>query len=178
MVVAISECSKGADSLATRSIAAGVSKFAQGAMAAIEEKYRPATDGSRPANVSADQFKQDPTVGKLQIERFNDVYKYYDAEIVQERGRGDRYAICYTLSKTPPNAEVESIEEWYTVYQENVWVNGEIIWRGRTIPRANVVPVPARRGDYLDLDGDRVFAEPYYYSPPSTASETERNRTR
>jgi hypothetical protein len=84
----------------------------------------------------------------------------------------------YTLSKTPPNAEVESIEEWYTVYQENVWVNGEIIWRGRTIPRANVVPVPARRGDYLDLDGDRVFAEPYYYSPPSTASETERNRTR
>jgi hypothetical protein len=84
-------------------------------MAAIEEKYRPATDGSRPANVSADQFKQDPTVGKLQIERFNDVYKYYDAEIAQERGRGDRYAICYTLSKTPPNAEVESIEEWYTV---------------------------------------------------------------
>ena len=102
----------GADSLATRSIAAGVSKFAQGAMAAIEEKYRPATDGSRPANVSADQFKQDPTVGKPQIERFNDVYKYYDAEIAQERGRGDRYAICYTLSKTPPNAEVESIEEW------------------------------------------------------------------
>ena len=61
-------------------------------MAPIEKKYRPATDGSRPANVSADQFKQDPTVGKLQIECFNDVYKYYDAEIVQERGRGDRYA--------------------------------------------------------------------------------------
>lgn len=91
-------------------------------------------------------------------------------------------ALHNTFKERAPALYEQSVQlrlaEWYTVYQENVWVNGEIIWRGRTIPRANVVPVPARRGDYLDLDGDRVFAEPYYYSPPSTASETERNRTR
>jgi hypothetical protein len=44
-------------------------------MAAVEEKYRPATDGARPPNVSDEQFEKDPTLGKQQIERFNDVYK-------------------------------------------------------------------------------------------------------
>jgi hypothetical protein len=88
---------------------------------------------------------------------------------------GNRYAIGYTLSRTPPNAEVESIEEWFSVFRRDVLDDGEIISRGRTIPRSKVILVPMQRGDYLDLHGDRVFAEPYYYSPPSTASAAEQS---
>jgi hypothetical protein len=68
----------------TRRIEAGISKFAAGAMTALEAKYQPATDGVPPPNVRDEQFAKDPTLGKQQIERFNDVYKYYDAEIVKE----------------------------------------------------------------------------------------------
>jgi hypothetical protein len=135
-------------------------------MVAIEEKYRPATDGSRLANVSADQFKQDPTVGKLQIERFNDVYKYYDAEIVQERGRGHRYAICYTLSK-----RTRFTRRTYGPMARSY--GADELFHEQTSFRLLL-----EEGNILDHDGDRVFAEPYYYSPPSTASETERNRAR
>jgi GYF domain 2 len=167
----------GADGYLTKKISAGVAKFAEGSMAAMEEKYQPATDGSHPSGVSDQQFKEDPTAGKKQIERFDDVYKYYDAELIQPRAMGNRYAIGYTLSRTPPNAEVDSIEEFFSVFQRDVLDSGEIISRGQTIPRAKVVPVPPHRGDYLDLHGDRVFGEPYYYSPPSTASDAERNGT-
>jgi hypothetical protein len=59
----------------------------------------------------------------------------------------NRYASGYTLSRTPPNAKVESIEEWYTVFKRDMWDDGAIISRGRTIPRAKVIPIPALRGD-------------------------------
>ena len=55
---------------------------------------------------------------------------------------GNRYAIGYTLSRTPPNAEVASIEEWFSVFRHDVLDDGEIISRGRTIPRSKVIPVP------------------------------------
>jgi hypothetical protein len=165
----------GPNGFLAKGIAAGISKFAEGSMAAVRAKYQPATDGSHPANVSDEQFKSDPTVGKKEIERFSDVYKYYDAELIQGRAMGNRYAIGYTLSRTPPNAEVESIEEWFSVFRHDVLDDGEIISRGRTIPRSKVIPVPLQRGDYLDLHGDRIFAEPYYYSPPSTASTAEQS---
>jgi hypothetical protein len=72
----------------------------------------------------------------------DDVYKYYDAELIQGRAMGNRYAIGYTLSRTPPNAEVASIEEWFSVFRRDVLDDGEIISRGRTIPRSKVIPVP------------------------------------
>jgi hypothetical protein len=166
----------GTESFVAKRVETGISKFASGAMAALEAKYRPKTDGILPPNVSEEQFAKDPTIGKQQIVRFNDVYKYYDAEIITKHPGWNRYASGYTLSRTPPNAEAESIEEWYTIFKGDVWDNGEIISRGRTIPRAKVVPVPAVRGEYLDLHGDRVFGEAFYYSPPSTASAAEQRK--
>lgn len=142
-------------------------------MAALEKKYRPANDGVCPPNVSEEQFAKDPTIGKKQIMRFGDVYAYYNAEIIRKHSGGSRYATGYTLSSTPPNAEVKSIEEWCTIYKADVWHNGEDISEGRTIPRANVVPVPLIRGENINLHGNRVIGEAFYYSPPSTASVAE-----
>ena len=157
----------------TKRIEAGIKKFAGGAMAALEKKYKSANDGVRPPNVSEEEFAKDPTIGKKQIMRFGEMYAYYDAEIIRKHSGGSRYATGYTLSPTPPNAEVESIDEWCTFYKADVWQNGEDISKGRTIPRANVVPVPLIRGEYINLHGNRVFGEAFYYSPPSTASVGE-----
>jgi hypothetical protein len=163
----------GPEHAVTKGIEAGIKKFAGGAMAALEKKYRPANDGVRPPNVSEEQFAKDPTIAKKQIMRFGEMYAYYDAEIIRKHSGGNRYATGYTLSPTPPNAEVESIDEWCTFYQADVWHHGEDISEGRSIPRANVVPVPLIRGENINLHGNRVFGEAFYYSPPSTASVAE-----
>jgi hypothetical protein len=54
----------GAENSVIKSIEAGITKFAGGAMTALEKKYRPANDGVRPPNVSEEQFANDPTIGK------------------------------------------------------------------------------------------------------------------
>jgi hypothetical protein len=149
----------GAENSVIKRIEAGIAKFAGGAMAALEKKYRPANDGVRPPNVSEEQFAKDPTIGKKQIMRFGDVYAYYDAEIITKHSGGNRYAGGYTLSRTPPDAEVESIEEWCTMYKADVWHNGEVVSEGRIIPRAKVVPVPLIRGEYVNIHGNRFLAK-------------------
>jgi hypothetical protein len=130
----------------------------------------PHTDNKRPTGVTEEQFQKNPTLGKIEIAKFGNVFKYYDRKFLTTYTRGyPREPFGYSFSKTPPNDEVMYIDEIYTLYQTNGLDTGTIISRGRQIPREEVEPVPCHFGDYYGDDG----CEAFYYSPPSTASTTE-----
>ena len=130
---------------------------------------QPSTDKKRPEGVTEEQFEKDPTFGKLQIAKFGNVYKYYDT-VFNGMHAWDKYPIHgFTLSKTPPDADVKVIKEIYTTHQVTVLSTPEIVSRDREIPRDHVIPLPYQLGDYYGSD----VGETYYYSPPATASRYE-----
>jgi hypothetical protein len=120
------------------------------------------TDGIRPEGVSQEAFERNPTAGKVSIEKCGSIYRY--------RYRNRRYG--YTLSRTPPQAEVDTIDEGGT------WgVGGRQLSRGRRIRREKAMPVSGI-GNYILIGGEKIFCSDFYYTPPSTASAAEQRLAR
>jgi hypothetical protein len=127
------------------------------------------TDNKRPQGVTEQQFKKDPTFGKLQIAKFLNVYKYYDTVFMQKYTWDKNPIHGYTFSKTPPDENVKTIQEIYTAYQDWALTTPQIVSQNREIPRENVIPLPYKNGDHYG----QYEGEAYYYSPPASASRYE-----
>lgn len=122
--------------------------------------------------------------GALGIEECNGEFRYIDEEFLRRNHCfGTRLApnnpLGYTVSRTPPDADVESIEELYTVCIGPGPPAFNIISRGRKIPRDKVVPKSYTPGNYVKTpNGDRIRCSSYSYDPPATASRWELDEAR
>jgi hypothetical protein len=134
----------------------------------------PRTDNQRPQGVTEEQFKKDPTFGKLQIAKFGSVYKYYDTVFMQKYlWQPDPNKGC-TFSKTAPDDDVKTIREIFTTYRATTISSFEVVSRNREIPRKNLIPVADLNGDGVPILTDsNTTGEAYYYSPPASASPYE-----
>ena len=120
-----------------------------------------------------ERAKERASVANLEIGKINDLFAYYDTEFMRKYTPRRGGFNGYTRSKTPPDAEVETIEEQVTFYTPLQLDERREISHGRKIPRSQVIPIPARHVRYLELSSARTSLKSYYYIPPSTASKAE-----
>ncbi len=113
------------------------------------------------------------------IEFCGGLYRYIDLEFMKARPAkgciGTRWprageALGWTYSVTPPDANVEFIEEHTTVCFSAGPEVERIVSRGRKIPRYRVTGKPHVWGNYVQSsDGRRDNCESVSYNPPATS---------
>jgi hypothetical protein len=113
------------------------------------------------------------------IEYCGGLYRYIDIEFMKVRPTegciGTRWprageALGWTYSATPPDANVEFIEEHATLCFSVGPEVERIVSRGRKVPRYRVTGKPHEWGNYVrSSDGRKEGCEAVEYNPPATA---------
>ncbi len=115
-----------------------------------------------------------------EIEMCDGLYRYVNLEFMRPRASKGCFAmgglsagssLGWTWSTTPPNADVEWIEEVATICHGQGPVSEQVISRGRKIPRYRVTGKPYEFGNYVRPSGtDRqVACHSVSYTPPPSA---------
>jgi hypothetical protein len=120
-----------------------------------------------------------PAVEAETIEFCGGLYRYIDIEFMKVRPTegciGTRWprageALGWTYSTTPPDANVEFIEEHATLCFSVGPEVERIVSRGRKVPRYRVTGKPHEWGNYVrSYDGRREGCEAVEYNSPATA---------
>lgn len=115
-----------------------------------------------------------------EIEMCDGLYSYIDLEFMRPRASKGCYAVGglsagsplgWTWSATPPDADVEWVEEVATICHGQGPVREEVISRGRKIPRYRLMGKPHEFGNYVRSAGTRRQAacQSVSYTPPPSA---------
>lgn len=115
-----------------------------------------------------------------EIEVCDGLYRYIDVEFMRARASKGCFAmgglsagspLGWTWSSTPPNADVESIEEIATICHGQGPVSEVVISHGRKIPRYRLIGKPHEFGNYVRPTGtDRqVACQSVSFTPPPSA---------